>query len=626
MKNLHSGLDGKIGAALSVRLQRRGVPRYVLQRAYGDALRNETPFFSELVQQPGVTEALLYSAIADLLGLEFTQDIEMSRIFVTGEEKLAVLTDVWQVMLIGPDGQTCLCLAPDEKRIAMLLDHVSKSPSVRSRIRICPPSLLRQIMRQRHSRSLLDQAGKMTPRAFSAARVLHAPQVFGLAAILYVLVACAMSWPFETMLAGHVFLTLFFFGCVLLRLFAAAKGERLRFARLLPIASAALPIYSILVPLYREQAVIGQLIAVLQKLNWPSSKLEIKLVCEEDDFDTKAAIRRYDLPANFEVITVPAGGPRTKPNALNYALQFVRGEIVAVFDAEDRPHPDQLREAWQAFRMNGESLACVQAPLIIGNYRRNMLTRMFAFEYAALFRGLLPWLAAQGLVIPLGGTSNHFRSRCLREVGGWDAFNVTEDADLGIRLARFGYRIGMIGRGTIEDAPEDYKIWRNQRTRWIKGWMQTWLVHARNPYRAMRELGLWRFIVSQIYMIGIISSALIHPFMLIMLAGLLAKLAYAPVSPQSLMLLGLDMVNILLAYLSFYILGSRTLEPTESGGYAYLFAIPVYWVLISFSAWRALWQLIREPHLWEKTPHHPSVFYFDAAASAMNTAPRPIMD
>jgi cellulose synthase/poly-beta-1,6-N-acetylglucosamine synthase-like glycosyltransferase len=271
-----------------------------------------------------------------------------------------------------------------------------------------------------------------------------------------------------------------------------------------------LPVYSVLVPLYREQAVVGQLIASLERLNWPRSKLDIKLVCERDDFDTIGEIRARALPSNYELVLVPTGGPRTKPKALNYALQFARGEIIAVFDAEDRPHPDQLLEAWQAFQRGGDQLACVQAPLIIGNFRQNLLTRMFAFEYATLFRGLLPWLASQGLVIPLGGTSNHFRRSCLDQVGGWDAYNVTEDADLGMRLARFGYGIDVITRGTVEDAPVDYSVWHKQRTRWIKGWMQTWLVHGRNPYATWRELGWWRFVVNQIYTLGIIGSASIH--------------------------------------------------------------------------------------------------------------------
>src|SRR5690606_37467375 len=401
---------------------------------------------------------------------------------------------------------------------------------------------------------------------------------------------------------------------------------RLKFLEIRKCNPRDLPNYSVLVPLYREQEVIGQLITSLKRLNWPASKLDIKLVCEKDDFDTVSAIRRERLPLNFELVLVPSGGPKTKPKALNYALQFARGEIVAVFDAEDRPHPDQLLEAWQTFQVEGDRLACVQAPLIIGNFRHNLLTRMFAFEYAALFRGLLPWLASRGLVIPLGGTSNHFRRSCLEEVGGWDAYNVTEDADLGVRLARFGYRIGVITRGTIEDAPVNYDVWRKQRTRWLKGWMQTWLVHGRQPHNTWRELGWFRYSVNQVYTLGIIGSALLHPLMLAMFAFLLIGMMFGPLTTHSIWLLGIDVTNILLAYLSFYLLGARTMEPTELGGYAYLFSIPVYWVLISIAAWRALWQLVHVPHLWEKTPHQPSLFYISAGDEVRNVEPRPMID
>ncbi|MBV2142422.1 glycosyltransferase [Falsochrobactrum sp. TDYN1] len=619
--------DQGICSALSARLERRGVARENITRAYEAAIINGTSFCEEITHQPDVTETLFYEVVADYLGLPFTDEISPSRIFVSGEEAPSIFIEAGQFRVVEPGGSTFLYIAPTEKHIARLRDHLRGSPDLRERIRICAPSLLRQIIRKRHQKELASRAHAMTPQLFSASRVLETPQAFFIAMALYAFVASIVNWPAQTTLTLHVSMTLFFFGCVLIRLFAALSSRRLQFPQIMPFRQRDLPTYSVLVPLYREQAVIGQLVAALQRLNWPASKL----ICEKDDFDTLAAIRSRKLPPNFELVLVPPGGPRTKPKALNYALQFARGEVVAVFDAEDRPHPDQLLEAWQAFQHGGGKLACVQAPLIIGNFRQNLLTRMFAFEYATLFRGLLPWLASQGLVIPLGGTSNHFRRSCLEQVGGWDAYNVTEDADLGIRLARFGYKIGVISRGTVEDAPEDYAVWHKQRTRWIKGWMQTWLVHGRRPHTAWRELGGWRFFVSQVYTVGIIGSALLHPFMLMTLLVLFILSFFGPLSPGSLWLLRIDLLNILMAYMSFHLLGTRTMEPTELGGYAYIFAIPVYWVLISLSAWRALWQLVRKPHLWEKTPHQPSLFYVPDAEDlsileARNAAPRPIMD
>lgn len=622
--------DQDVSSALSARMARRGISHASLTRAYEAAILNGTSFCEEITHQPDVSERLFYEVVADYLGVPFTDEILPSRIFISGEELPSTFIEAGQFRVIGPGGSTLLYIAPTQKHILRLRNHLRDFPDLRERIRICTPSLLRQIIRKRHQKELLSRAHGMTPQLYSAERVLETPQAFFIAMALYAFIAALVNWPAQTILILHVSMTLFFLGCVLIRLLAAVSGRRLQFPQIAPFRRSELPVYTLLVPLYREQAVIGQLLDALERLNWPKSKLDIKLLCEKDDFDTLAEIRQRKLPPSFELVLVPPGGPRTKPKALNYGLQFARGEVVAVFDAEDRPHPDQLLEAWQAFQQGGERLACVQAPLIIGNFRQNLLTRMFAFEYATLFRGLLPWLALQGLVIPLGGTSNHFRRSCLEEVGGWDAYNVTEDAELGMRLARFGYRISVISRGTVEDAPENYAVWHRQRTRWIKGWMQTWLVHIRLPHKAVRELGCWRFLVNQLYTVGIIGSALLHPFMLVTLLVLFLMSLAGPLPPEKQWLLRVDLLNILMAYLSFHFLGLRTMEPTELGGYGYIFAIPVYWVLISFSAWRALWQLVRKPHLWEKTPHQPSLFYVSGVddlpvLEARNAAPRPMI-
>lgn len=278
--------------------------------------------------------------------------------------------------------------------------------------------------------------------------------------------------PAASSLTLHVLASLFFFGCVLIRLLAASATRAHRLAPLRRHEETRLPLYTVLVPLRDEAAVLPQLVSSLGRLNWPRSKLDIRLICEADDVATKKAIAALDLPPNFTVVDVPVVGPRTKPKALNYGLQTASGELVAVYDAEDRPHPDQLLEAWQSFAEAGETLACVQAPLVVANFASNANARLFGFEYAALFRGLLPWLSKHGHVVPLGGTSNHFRRAALEAVGGWDAHNVTEDADLGLRLSRCGYAIATITRATLEDAPIDLDVWLRQRTRWYKGWMR----------------------------------------------------------------------------------------------------------------------------------------------------------
>jgi cellulose synthase/poly-beta-1,6-N-acetylglucosamine synthase-like glycosyltransferase len=290
---------------------------------------------------------------------------------------------------------------------------------------------------------------------------------------------------------------------------------------------------------------------------------------------------------------------------LAYALPITSGEFVVLFDAEDHPHPWQLVEAWQRFRAGGDRLACLQAPLEISNRHGSLLSRMFFFEYSALFRGLLPWLARYELLLPLGGTSNHFRREALERLGGWDPHNVTEDADLGVRLVRFGYRAETISLPTLEDAPEDFRTWLPQRTRWFKGWFQTWLVHMRNPLRLTRDLGFGSFVVAQILFAGMIVSATAHPFLIAMVASVLMGIATGnPLGIMESIFLPLDVINIAGSYLSFLILGWRTLRASErKGAWKVVLFTPVYWMMISLAAWRSLWQLWLRPHHWEKTAH-----------------------
>jgi cellulose synthase/poly-beta-1,6-N-acetylglucosamine synthase-like glycosyltransferase len=277
---------------------------------------------------------------------------------------------------------------------------------------------------------------------------------------------------------------------VVLRLLAWVEAGRLRPRPLPPADPARQPVYSVLVALYREKEMVPQLLAALGRLQWPRARLEIKLVCEADDDETLAALRGYRLPPTMEIVLVPSALPRTKPKALAYALPLCSGEFVTLYDAEDRPDPLQLVEAWQRFCEEPPEVACLQAPLAVANGGASALSTMFSFEYAALFRGLLPWLARRRLALPLGGTSNHFRRAALDEVGGWDAYNVTEDAELGVRLARYGYRTGVITRPTWEDAPETLAVWLPQRIRWFKGWMR----RVVKSYNNLKKKGKMDFI------------------------------------------------------------------------------------------------------------------------------------
>jgi cellulose synthase/poly-beta-1,6-N-acetylglucosamine synthase-like glycosyltransferase len=411
--------------------------------------------------------------------------------------------------------------------------------------------------------------------------------------------------PTTTLLAIHGTATLIFFCCVALRICALSAARPIVLPRIQTSAAKELPVYSILVALYREKEVVSQLLVALGRIEWPRSKLEIKLVCEADDRETIDVLRAHRLHPCVEIVEVPPGQPRTKPKALQYALPLCSGDYVVLYDAEDRPHPMQLMEAWQRFQASDETLACVQAPLVVTNAGASMISRMFAFEYAGLFRGMLPWLSQCGLIFPLGGTSNHFRRDALQDVGGWDSHNITEDADLGLRLARFGYRAETISCPTLEDGPETLKTWLPQRTRWFKGWIQTWLVHMRNPFQLLRDLGLWSFIVSQILFLGMVASAVVHPVLVGTILYTTAKLLLTGSAEFHETFLALvDVANVASGYGAFIAICAYTLSRFEKQSlWKVLLFTPVYWVMLSVAAWWALWEFYRRPHHWHKTPH-----------------------
>jgi cellulose synthase/poly-beta-1,6-N-acetylglucosamine synthase-like glycosyltransferase len=294
---------------------------------------------------------------------------------------------------------------------------------------------------------------------------------------------------------------------------------------------------------------------------------------------------------------VPAAGPRTKPKALNVALPFARGSFTVIYDAEDRPESDQLRHALEAFRTGGEKLACVQARLCIDNTDDSWLTRLFTAEYAGQFDVFLGGLAALHLPLPLGGSSNHFRTATLRKIGAWDAYNVTEDADLGMRLARLGYRSGLIASTTYEEAPAALGPWLRQRTRWLKGWIQTWSIHMRQPLRLKRELGLPGFLTLQLIVGGNVLAALVHPLFSV-------AFVYAAVQDTSLWLTTIYGSSVLCGYVASAALGWLGLARRGLLIKAWaLLLTPLHWLLLSLAAWRALYQLIVCPYAWEKTAH-----------------------
>jgi glycosyltransferase XagB len=444
----------------------------------------------------------------------------------------------------------------------------------------------------------------------SATGPIRLPQLAALAALVGLVLGAGLIAPDVTKAAMLIgisvpFLVVVLFRSVVLMRLLCGNAHQSTKGRSIT-ADRDLPSYSILVPLFREAAVLPDLVEALSRLDYPAAKLDCMLILEAGDSATIAVARAMTLPPFMRIVVVPDCAPRTKPKALNYAMQLARGEIVAIFDAEDVPDPQQLRKAVGAFAAGGPDLVCVQASLAIHNARDSWLTRQFALEYAALFEGLLPTLARFHLPVPLGGTSNHFRRSFLVASGGWDPHNVTEDADLGIRIARAGGRVATIRSLTWEEAPARLKPWIGQRTRWLKGWMQTYLVHMRQPLRLWRDLGFIKFISFQALLGGVLLSSLFYPLAYLWMAweiwhGEFLMAADSALHQGFVMLAGFNLIagftgTMAIAAIAITRAGSVSLAP-------YVLLMPVYWLLVSWAAWRAVVQLIVAPHFWEKTEH-----------------------
>lgn len=475
-----------------------------------------------------------------------------------------------------------------------------------------------------------DQAANGLYRAnpvLSAKTVLSRRQkVIGIVFALLVVVAAAL-WPLATVVVIVGVASLIFLASTMFKFLIALRGSRYDLVarvsadEIAALEDAELPIYTVLVPVFREARIVGRLVENLGRLDYPAEKLEVIILVEEEDDETRDAIAHSDPPSNFIVVTVPKGSPQTKPRACNVGLEVARGEFLVIYDAEDAPEPDQLKKTVIAFGRAGESVAVMQASLNYFNARENLLTRMFALEYSYWFDYMLTGLDARDLPIPLGGTSNHFRTAALRELGGWDPYNVTEDADLGIRASALGFRVGVVDSTTMEEATSRMGIFIGQRSRWIKGYMQTSLVHAREPLRLIREIGVRRFAAFALLIAGTPVTFLgVIPFTALTIASFLVPWgdlsgAFPPIVLW-LCLLNFLVGNALMVYLNM-------MGPYKRGAFwlvGWALLNPVYWLLHSAASYKALWQLITKPHYWQKTEHGMSDFVLDGSLAVAATS------
>ena len=429
--------------------------------------------------------------------------------------------------------------------------------------------------------------------------------------VLLAVVAFGLFINFKnTSIFINVVLSSFFLIAIIFKLFLALVGSRFELHQAITkeelsvIVDAELPIYTILLPVYKEDKLIKKLLWNLQSLDYPREKLDIKLVIEEDDDKTLNAVRNLDFPAIFEVIVVPFHMPKTKPKACNYALHFARGKFLTIYDAEDIPDTDQLKKVVALFNKLPDEYICIQSALNYFNRNENFLTRMFTLEYSYWFDYMLPGLDTLDIPIPLGGTSNHFKIENLIELGAWDPFNVTEDADLGVRAYAKGYKIAIVNSTTYEEANNEPINWIRQRSRWIKGYMQTYLVHMRNPIKLWKKLG-WKGFLGFSFFIGATPlTFLVYPLLLtIFIAYLIFDFSTIrtlfPDWVLFMSIFNLMVGNILMIYVNMMAVFKRRYYELI------LFAIanPIYWLMHSVAAYMGLYELIVKPFYWQKTNH-----------------------
>ncbi len=438
--------------------------------------------------------------------------------------------------------------------------------------------------------------------AFCARNPASWQQIAAAVVLLSTMVAGGWLAPVVLKIGLYWLCWLAFMGNALLRLAACAVP---------PVRSTTpaeadepLPVYTVIVALYREAEIVPQLLSAMLRLAYPRDRIEILFALEADDLETLAAFRTQNLPPEVRIIEVPDGTPRTKPRALNHALGLATGDLIVIYDAEDQPHPGQLLAAARAFNAGDPRLACLQAPLRpVGG--ETFIARQFAAEYAVQFAVLLPALSRLGLPFPLGGTSNHFKADVLKTIGAWDAHNVTEDADLGLRLAQFDYTSGMIPPPTHETPPSLSRTWIPQRTRWIKGYLQTLLVHTRLNTRFKPRVWLGLLLGVGLSAFAALAYA---PFCAMMLMSLVMQALQAAGAPAAIMPspsaadLTLFATGTLSAFTSLHV-GVR--RAGTAFAFLDMLSAPLYWCLQSVAAFFAVYKLIREPFYWDKTDHAP---------------------
>lgn len=598
-------ISGSGAAGLPVELAfltRHGVAPSRLAHAAVRSARHRSEPVREAIALGLIDETGFYRALAAEMGLAF---LPQPPDLQAGGGHDAILRQ--GIAPTTDDARFRFILAPEGPALRRMLEA---GPRNRHDIAVTTSRSFADALRHSNAGALADHAAGLDPAGLerdSARTGASRGQVIAAGCGAAAAATGGVFAPLETFFGLALLLGPLFLGLILLRLAASIERSApdLWHSHRWRIDEARLPVYTVAVPLYRELSVLRQLTDALDALDYPPAKLDIRLLIEADDSGMRRALAQMALPAHFSVTIVPPGFPRTKPRALNLALLEARGTFFTIFDAEDIPDPQQLRMAAARFLSGPKDLGCLQARLVIDHAREGLLPGLFALEYAGLFEVLNPGLLQFQLPIMLGGTSNHFRTKALRIVGGWDAWNVTEDADLGFRLVRAGYRIGDLPSNTCEEAPVSLPAWLKQRSRWIKGYIQTLVTHSRTPLRLVREAGLAATFAFLSLVFGTVATALGYPaFAIAALIAYWDGSLFEPVGTiatlSSTVALGVWLLGSVALFMPPIVGALRRGAP---GLLLLVPLLPLYYALVSVAAWMALYEYFNRRFVWNKTEH-----------------------
>ncbi len=582
-----------------------------LQRAMLEHARTGDPIGDILVSHESISEDVLVAALSEMhqmqrVGLgDLEPDLEVARRL---PQPIALRL---QAIPLAERGGTVL-LAVARPLVEDDLSEVQRVLGSSFRQLLTNRTELDQLIQRVHSAHYAEVStrGLMEGRPESSAHVvITGAQKAVLVMVLAAIVVCGVIWPLNTLigLVGFCSFIYLVVSVYKFRLTLRALGTHLETdvtdEEIAAVDERHLPVYTILVPLYKEAGIVARLVRDINALDYPRTRLDVKLLCEEDDEETIEKIVSMGLPPHFHLVVVPDSLPKTKPKACNYGLQLSTGKYCVIFDAEDRPDPDQLKKALIAFHHVPPNVVCIQAKLNHFNQDQNLLTSWFANEYSMHFELVLPAMGASESPIPLGGTSNHFITSTLRELGAWDPFNVTEDADLGIRLHREGYRTAMIDSTTLEEANSNVRNWIRQRSRWNKGYFQTWLVHMRNPLSLLSQTGLNGFVSFNLTM-GSAFVLLMNPiFWGLTTLYILTQWGFIEQLFPGIVFYAASAMLFIGNFIFVYLNVAGSLQRGEFGITRTALLSPLYWGLMSWAAWKGFIQLFTNPFYWEKTEH-----------------------